>query len=137
MSEYAKNTNTGRLIKKSTSLYKKLKKLNQVEEINDAVEATEKLPIKKVEIESDEPEYDESTLQTKLAEISTTIIKDNLKAIVKAQKLTDAEMDIMLKKLLFKKLCIDEPKSPKKVKKVKKPKYKLVEPSDSESSESD
>ena len=34
MSEYTRNTNTGRHMKKSTALYRKLKKLKQVSEID-------------------------------------------------------------------------------------------------------
>jgi hypothetical protein len=147
MSEYAKNTNTGRLIKRSTSLYRKLKKLNQVEELTDATdipskpvaEAIKSKPQKPhiVQTEPDEPDepdepepFDESKLQSKLADISTDMIKKNMKKIVKAQKLSDKELDIMLKKLLYNKLCIDEPKPKKKKKK------RVVE-SSSEESESD
>jgi hypothetical protein len=86
------------------------------------------------------PEFNEKHLQTKLAEISTDMIKSNLKTIVKAQKLTDKDMDILIKKLLFEKLCIkpDKPKEKKETKEKKKKKFKIVEPSSSESeSESD
>jgi hypothetical protein len=81
------------------------------------------------------PEFNEKHLQTKLAEISTDMIKDNLKTIVKAQKLTDKDMDILIKKLLFEKLCIkpDKPKEKKETKEKKKKKFKIVEPSSSES----
>ena len=72
------------------------------------------------------------------------MIQKNLKKVVKAQKLSDAEMDDMLKRLLYKKLCMAEPMKPAKKEKPKKPKkkakkkYKIVEPSSSESeSESD
>jgi hypothetical protein len=59
------------------------------------------------------------------------MIKKNLKSIVKAQKLSDKELDTMLKKLLYKKLCIEpEPKMKPKKKK------KYVE-SSSEESDSD
>ena len=59
-----------------------------------------------------------------------------MKQIVKAQKLTDAEMDTLMKKLLYKKLCIEEP-TPKKVKKKKKPKPKFVVVSSESESESE
>ena len=85
-------------------------------------------------------EFNEKHLQNKLAEISTDLIRDNLKTIVKSQKLSDKDMDILLKKLLFEKLCMKPDKTkPKETKeKKKKKKFKIVEPSSSESdSESD
>ena len=90
----------------------------------------------------DEPEFDESKLQLKLADISTDMIQKNLKKIVKSQKLSDAEMDDMLRRLLYKRLCLDEPKESKKKEKPAKKKgnkkFKLVEPPSSEDeSESD
>ncbi len=89
--------------------------------------------------EAPTPEFNEKHLQTKLAEISTDMIKDNLKTIVKAQKLTDKDMDILIKKLLFEKLCIkpDKPKEKKETKEKKKKKFKIVEPSSESESESD
>ena len=82
------------------------------------------------------PEFNEKHLQTKLAEISTDMIKDNLKTIVKNQKLSDKDLDILLKKMLYEKLCLgkntDKPKETKK-----KKKFKIVEPSSSDESESD
>lgn len=95
----------------------------------------EKLP-EKVEIE---PEFDEVKLQTKLVDLSTDLIKDNLKKVVKAQKLSDAEMDSLLKRMLYKKLCMEEPKKKSKekpTKKKKKSKFKVVS-SESESESSD
>ena len=81
------------------------------------------------------PEFNEKHLQTKLAEISTDLIRDNLKTIVKSQKLSDKDMDILIKKLLFEKLCMKPDKTkPKETKeKKKKKKFKIVEPSSSES----
>ena len=133
MSEYAKNKITGRLIKKSTALYKKLKKLGKVEEIDSDEPKPEPLTPEPEAIPEPEPEpeYNESTLQKKLASISTDMITSNMKKIVKAQKLSDSEMDIMLKKMLYKKLCI-EPEEPKPKKKPKK-KKQMIMSSDSES----
>jgi hypothetical protein len=134
MSEYAINTETGRLIKKTTSKYKKLFKLGRTREIPAE---DEPLPPPKPEPEA---EFNERDLQKKLAEVSTDLIQKNLKKIVKSQKLSDNDMDLLIKKMLFKKLCGVEPKPEKKEKKQKKvkKKFKLVEPSSSESeSESD
>ena len=61
------------------------------------------------------PEFNEKHLQTKLAELSTDMIKDNLKTIVKSQKLSDKDMDILIKKMLYEKLCI-KPDKPKETK---------------------
>jgi hypothetical protein len=81
------------------------------------------------------PEFNEKHLQTKLAEISTDLIRDNLKTIVKSQKLTDKDMDILIKKMLYEKLCMkpDKTKPDKTKSEKKKKKFKIVEPSSSES----
>jgi hypothetical protein len=122
---YALNPETGRIISKTTSKYKKMVKMGLIVENDEKVKKVEKKPVPEPEPES-EPEFCETKLQTKIADISTTLIKDNLKSIVKAQKLTDKQMDIMLKKLLFRKLCMEpEPK--------KKPKKKRYVESSSDS----
>ena len=84
-------------------------------------------------------EFNEKHLQTKLAELSTDLIRDNLKTIVKSQKLSDKDMDILIKKMLYEKLCIKPDKTkPKETKeKKKKKKFKIVEPSSESESESD
>ena len=134
--EYAINLNTGRLIKKSTSLFKKLKKLNKVKEIEDGEQPKVIEPeVKAVEVVKQEEPFNEHKLQMKLADISTDLIKDNLKQIIKNQKLNDDDFDVLLKKMLFQKLCIADPKQPKqpKEKKKKKSKFKIIESSSSES----
>ena len=144
--EYAISLKTNRLVKKSTANYRKLKKLNLVKEVEEepvAVVGHNPKPEKSAEPEAKpaEPEFDESKLQLKLADISTDLIHKNLKKIVKSQKLSDIEMDDMLKRLLYKRLCLEpEPKPKKKEKLAKKKgkKFKLVEPPSSEDeSESD
>ena len=135
-SEFAINVNTGRLIKKTTGLYRKLKKLNKVKEIEDGEQPEVKEPeVKAVEVVKQEEPFNEHKLQMKLADISTDLIKDNLKQIIKNQKLNDDDFDVLLKKMLFQKLCIADPKQPKQPKenKKKKSKFKIVEPSSSES----
>ena len=142
--EFAINCKTGRLLKKSTALYRKLKKLNLVKEIENEEPKVEKVkqpePTCKGSLEPivEPVEYDPKRLQETLADISTDLIKDNLKQIIKNQKLSDNEMDDMLRRLLYKKLCIDEKPKPKQVskkKKKKKPKFKIE--SSSSDSESD
>jgi hypothetical protein len=133
--EYALSLKTNRLVKKSTANYRKLKKLNLVKEVEN-LEIEEPIPIAIEEpntiAKTGEPEFDESLLQQKLADISTDMIHKNIKKIVKSQKLSDSEMDTLLRKMLYAKLCEQEP--PKKAK-VKAKKYKVVEPSSSESDE--
>ena len=135
-SEFAINVNTGRLIKKTTGLYRKLKKLNKVKEIEDGEQPEVKEPeVKAVEVVKQEEPFNEHKLQMKLADISTDLIKDNLKQIIKNQKLNDDDFDVLLKKMLFQKLCIADPKQPKqpKEKKKKKSMFKIIESSSSES----
>lgn len=151
-SKYAINLDTQRLVLKSTAKYKKLAKLGRVKEIEE-IDKKEPEPeaSKKTEPEPEPAkkktpdnnlDFDESKLQNKLADISTDMIKENLSKIVKSKKLTDDQMDILIKKMLYQKLCIDKPdkkSKPKKkpVKKSKKSKFKIVEPSsDSESDSS-
>jgi hypothetical protein len=151
-SKYAINLDTQRLVLKSTAKYKKLAKLGRVKEIEE-IDKKEPEPEPETEASkkteaSPEPakkktpdnnlDFDESKLQTKLADISTDMIKENLSKIVKSKKLTDDEMDTLIKKMLYEKLCIDKPdkkSKPKKkpVKKSKKSKFKIVEPSSSDS----
>ena len=146
---YVLNPQTNRIISTKTAKYKKLVKLGLIVEDKPKVEKVEKpqkVEVKEAviepEVEADEEQpFDEAKLQMKLADISTSVVKKNMKQIIKNQKLSDNEYDLLLKKMLYKKLCSDEPKEkvkPKKVKKPKKNKFKLKEPSSSESeSESD
>jgi hypothetical protein len=153
MTDFVINTNTNRLISTKTALYRKLKKLGQVKDIEKTKELQVKVEqpvlepekMKKVikkapepTVVEDEPEFDESKLQLKLADISTDMIQKNLKKIVKSQKLSDIEMDDMLKRLLYKRLCLEPEPKPKESKKKEKPakkktKFKVVVPSSSES----
>jgi hypothetical protein len=140
MSEYAINLNTGRTIRKSTSLYKKLRKLNQVKEIDsEAVPEAAPTPPPTPKKPEPAPEFDEHDLQLRMADLTTNMIQKNFKKVVKAQKLSDAEYDILLKQMLYEKLCMTESKSKpsKKQPKKAKKKFKIVEPSSSSESESD
>ena len=113
--QYALNKNTGRLIKKTTSLYKKLKKLNQVKEIEDDPEVVKVKTVKPVKpeepepVEEPEPEFNELDLQHKMAELTTDMVADNVKKIIRSQSLSDKDYDILLKKMLYEKLCVDKP----------------------------
>jgi hypothetical protein len=151
---FAMNPITNRIISKTTAKYRKLVKQGiiiedidvieppkvepqKVEKIEPKIEKVKIEPVVKPQKEPIEPEYDESKLQSKLAEISTDLIQKNLKKIVKSQSLSDSEMDLLLRKMLYKKLCIDQPDKPA-IKKVKKSKFKIVQPkTSSDESESD
>lgn len=144
-SEYAISLQTNRLIKKSTANYKKLKKLGLVREIGSEPTPTpepEPTPEPQPPTPEPTPGFNERDLQIKMAELTTEMVADNVKKIVKSQKLSDEEYNTLLKKMLYKKLCGDakpKPTKPKttKPKITKKKKFKIVEPpSDSDSSES-
>jgi hypothetical protein len=141
--EYAISLKTNRLVKKSTANYRRLKKLNLVKEVEEEPVAVvhNTTPEKSAEPEAKpaEPEFDERDLQLKLADISTSVVKKNMKQILKNQKLSDDEYDMLLKKMLYKKLCLDEPKESKKKPKPvkKKAKFKVVVPSSESESESE
>lgn len=147
---YAINPETGRIISKTTAKYKKLVKLGKIDENEQKeqkepkqVEIVKEKPVETVKEQDLEPAFDESRLQSKLADISTSMIKENLKKVVESQKLSDDELDMMLKRMLYKKLCIQENKPKKKEKKTekkkksKKAKFKVVSSSESESESSD
>ena len=149
------NPQTGRIISKSTSKYRRLVKLGLIDEKNNS--KVEKEVIKKVEktpepAEPAEPavqspkkeEYSEEKLQKLLISKSTDIIQDNLNSFVNTAKRTDQQLDSLVKKMLFEKLMSNktnkkEKEKFKKEKKTKKTKFKLrkVESSSSESSDSE
>jgi hypothetical protein len=154
MVEYVINTNTNRLISTKTALYRKLKKLGQVKDIEKTIETTKEVEepapepekVKKVVKKApepaepeDEPEFSDRDLQHKMAELTTSMVADNMKNIIKSQKLNDSEYDMLLKKMLYKKLCLDEPKESKKKPKPvkKKTKFKIVAPRSESDSDSD
>jgi hypothetical protein len=134
-SKYAINMNTNRLLLKSTAKYKKLKKLGQVKEISTLDEAPQTEPTETEPIK--EPEFNEKDLQHKMAELTTDMVANNMKQIVKSQRLSDKDMDILLKKMLYQKLCSEKPKKKPMKKKSKKSKFKLVEPSSDSDSDSE
>ena len=137
--EYAISLKTNRLVKKSAANYRKLKKLNLIKEIEprDQPSPEPVSPEPSPEPASPEPEaeFNERDLQLKLAELSTSVVKKNMKKIIKSQKLSDTEYDLLLKKMLYEKLCVRATPPVKPAKKKKK--FKIVQPSSSSESESD
>ena len=86
-------------------------------------------------------EYDEARLQTKLSEMTANAIQTNFDQLAN-ENLTDKQIDKLLKKMLFQKLCIDQPtrkeKKPKKTKsKTKKKRFKVITPPPSSSDQSE
>lgn len=84
-----------------------------------------------------EPDFDERDLQHRVADLTTSMVADNMKKIVKAQKLSDAEYDTLLKKMLYQKLCLDKPAKTEKPKKKAKKKFKIVSRESESESDSD
>ena len=127
MEGFATNVNTGRLISKSTALYKRLKKLGQTTEI--APTAAPPTP---------EPTPAPTPLREKVIEAATDIIADNKKAFA---KLSQQDSDDLLKRLLYEKLCITpktaKPPPSKPSKPSKKKKKYVVSSSEESASESD
>lgn len=151
--EYAVNLNTNRLIDKSTAKYRKLKKLGQVQELerektvqieDPKIEVIEKTPEPEIQ-SSKKDEYSEEKLQKLLISKSTDIIQDNLNSFVNTAKLTDQQLDSLVKKMLYEKLMNsksskkekEKPKTKKEKKKKSKFKLRKVESSSSESSGSE
>ena len=146
--QYAISLKTNR----STANYKKLKKMGLTKEIGDSDEATKPTkpskpqPTPEVKQQEEQPtpqqpeqpEFNELQLQHRMSEITSDMVKTNLKEIVKSQKLSDKEYDILLKRMLYKKLCLVDPTEPtvkpKKTKtKKKKMKFRVITPPPSES----
>ena len=159
---YAINLNTNRLIKKTTAKYKKLYKLGRTREINDTdVGTPETAPPEPTEPEPvltttpptsptspAHQKYTEEKLQRLLTEKSTNIIQQNLDRFSNTAKLSDQQLDDLVKQMLYQKLVGQEKptkktKTKKKVtiaKPLKKKKYKLKKiqsSSSEEESESD
>lgn len=149
--EYSINLETNRLIKKNTPKYKRLLKLGKIKQI-DKNEETEhpvspkvveqvkkevKEPKKVEKVEKVQDDFSEEKLQKLLVSKSTDIISQNMDKFMDTHKLTDEQVDIMVRKLLYEKLMGQtSKKEPKKEKtKTKKSKYKLRKVESSESEE--
>lgn len=133
------NPRTNRFVKVNSQKYNRLVAEGVIKPIEKVKQTETVLPTETMK-PTPEPEFSEGKLQSKLAEISTDMIKDNLKKVVQAQKLSDEQMDVVLRKLLYRKLMLNEPKKkeiPVKKKKKKKAKFKVVSSSESESESSE
>ena len=115
MTQKVLNPRTNRFVKVGTQKYNRLVAegvitLKQVE--------TPKQVEPKEQPEPEKPApYDERRLKTTLADITTDMVKENMKEIVKAQTLSDEQMDAMMRKMLYRKLCVEPPKPKKPAKK--------------------
>lgn len=150
-SEFAINLNTGRLIKKSTAQYKKLKKLQRVREIQEVEQNNADVPVE-AECAKEEaieeavtapkplPEYNDLKFKTAMSNAMADVIKENE---AKFKNISQKQSDRLLKQLLYEKLCINESKpsksksKPAKKKGKKKFKIKALPSSSEESSESE
>ena len=147
--EYSINLETNRLIKKNTSKYKRLLKLGKIKQIDKHEETEHPVSpevveqVKKVEkVEKVQDDFSEEKLQKLLVSKSTDIISQNMDKFMDTHKLTDEQVDIMVRKLLYEKLMgqTSKKEQPKKEKtKTKKSKFKLrkVESSSESEEESD
>ena len=148
MADLILNPRTQRFVKIGGASYRKaikngdiippsMKNVKPVEQ--PAVEQPVPSPIQPPEIE-----YDESRLQDKLSEMTANVIQTNFDQLAN-ENLTDKQVDKLLKKMLFQKLCIDQPTdtlkvNPKKVKtktKTKKKRFKVITPPPSSSDQSE
>ena len=128
MDRYATNLNTGRLISKSTALYRRLKKLGQTEELPPPAVTPAPPP-------SPDPEPAQAPLREKVIDAATDLIAENKKQFA---KLNQQDSDDLLKRLLFEKLCVNAPmKASKAPPPSKKKSKKYVVESSEEETESD
>jgi len=146
--KYALNPRSGRLIKKSTALYRKLVKLGEIieHEEDDTTKKTTKpemimMKPTKPEMIMMEPQVDGKTITMEPKVDGKTYddidmkkkLDKELRDIVQSHSqkfksdLTQDQTDNLLKKLLYKKLCVSD-----KRKKPKKSKYVALLSSDSE-----
>ncbi len=104
MDGFATNTNTGRLISKSTALYKRLKKLGQTIDIAPA--AAPVTPIAPTPTPTPTPTPAAAPaplLRDKVIETATDLIAENKKAFI---GISQQDSDDLLRQLLYQKLCI-------------------------------
>ena len=94
--EYVTNPKTNKKIKVGSKLYKKLLKEGALNKNDKTPEKTDNIEI------GEEPEFNERDLQIKMAELTTNMVADNIKQIVKSQKLSNKEYDTLLKKCYIK-----------------------------------
>ena len=138
MDRYATNLNTGRLISKSTALYRRLKKLGQTAELPaaPAPPAPPPSPAPPAPPPSPEPEPAQAPLREKVIDAATDLIAENKKQFA---KLNQQDSDELLKRLLYEKLCIDTTMKASKAPPPSKKKSKkyVVESSSEEETESD
>ena len=111
--QYVINPKTNRRVKTGTQAFRRLVREGVIQDprtikvVKEPIEVVEvvKEPIEVVETAPVKP-IDGVKLQTKLLELSTDAVANNIRKIVASQHLTEKEMDVMLKRLLYNKLCI-------------------------------
>lgn len=103
--EFAYNLNTGRIIRKSTALYKRLAKLGQVADELPKQEPEQPKP-------TIEPKPVQPPIKKKLLEVATDIVAQNREQFT--PELTQKETDRLLRRMLYDKLCLTPKKKKKK-----------------------
>jgi hypothetical protein len=108
-SDLVLNPKTGYFIKRGSKLYKRLVKEGVIKEAPTpapapAVAEDQPAPEKKESSKT----FNERDLQVKMAELTTDMVANNVKQIIKSQKLSDEQYDMLLKKMLYEKLCLND-----------------------------
>lgn len=135
MSDSVLNPKTNRFVRIGTQKYKRLIREGVLKEPPQSPKefAPTPEPIEPPPSPIETQKFNEDDYHAKMAETFQKIVKENESKLV---DLTQKQTDVLLKKLLYQKLCVDKPEKPKKVKKpkkAKKKKFKIVQPSSSES----
>ncbi len=131
--QFALNPKSGRYISKSSRLYFKL--------VNEGIITVEPTPLPEVAEKGQTPCNTPKALKKKLKKVGFEVIAENKSQLEGTHDLNDDELDQLLKRMLYEKLCINEEKTPSKKKKSKpKPKKKkkrIIVPSSSDESDSE
>ena len=126
MSNYILNPQTNRFVLRNGPLGKRLIRSGAV--ALPAVEQTSPIEIEIPEI-PEIPEIQESkplNIKEKLAEVGTDLIKDNKKLFKNSKDMSDSQLDALLERLLYDKLCIASKKPAKTLKKLKQAKWEKI-----------
>jgi hypothetical protein len=134
MSElYILNPKSQRYISKTSRLYIRLVKEGViVEPVVEPVVEPEALPEPVVV-----PQKPPTSLKKKLAKVAVGVIAENSQELAGTRDLDDDQVDQLLKRMLYEKLCLTEKKSKRKPKPKPKRKKKVVVVSSSEEESSD
>jgi hypothetical protein len=138
---YVMNPKTSRYVKRSSRIGQRLLKSGAIKPIKPKPppepEPVVEIPPQPVEA------IPQPNLRRMLTEASSEMIAENRSQLENTEDLSDKQVDKLLKKLLYEKLCVSKPSKSKarkaklKAKKKAKRRFKIREPSSSEESDSD